>query len=1039
MAKRRRLALVFGALSFAALLVVLSAGAALYAVSRGWQRERVRGWTEVLLTGALADAGIRGELRIGAISGPLYPRLALHDVALERDGVTLLRVGSAELELDLRRLYSERRVIVQRLLVQGGVLSLAPDARGAWPWELEPERAAPPAVAGEPRPIALEIRELQIAAARVDATWTQTGRPSHVAGTLDASLHGWVLPRAGDPAWPESASASLVLEPGLVAGRALLGAELSAALDGSRLRLAPSHFESTFGKVRVSGETDLAGWLDPSARASAVVEGEADALDLGVLLARPELAGTLGGKLRAEATHSAGTPLRDSRAQLSLVLSKSRLGRVAITGGEARGVYDAGKWRLERAELASNAGRLSARGSGDLERIAALEADVDVSDLAALAAILSAEARGTARAKLRLSGAWRAPDGVVELETRELRVADLALGSLRLRAHSVGLDRYRIEPLALDGPTLKIAADGPVLLRRVGSGLRIERASLRTPEGETVDASGSVSLGAVRALRVELANVALARVGALAGVEQPLGGRLSGRITADGVLPRPALQGRLTWEAPQVGEVAADSISVDVVTRDGVLRADGRIAARGRDLLRASFAMPWSARSDLSRALARPETLLQISGADLDLSLAQELVPVTLERVEGKASVRLELRGGTPEPSLDGELTLANAGCEIPALAQRLGPLDAHLVLDRESLRIQQFRLRAGEAGLAELSGEVRLRDLRPAAADLQLSVRGFPVRWQTLLQATADGALALEGPPEALRASGELRLRALHYSLAGGTDPLLGEVTVRDSSARAPGPRGQRAAPPELYDRASVDVKVDIAKDGRVQGQGANLEIEGQLLATKSAGGPLVVNGAIDTQRGSYRIRGKTFTVERAHVAFTGRPDLDPDLDVRAMHRVRNIRVYALVRGRASSPQIQLSSDPPYPQDDVLALLLFGKTRDELGQQQAGELQATLAGTASAAALESVTQKLGFDIPIDTLEVEDSYSKDTTTVGVGGYVTEDVFVRYGRGFGADSESNVRVDWRFRKRWSVETSISTRGDSSADLVWTYDY
>jgi autotransporter translocation and assembly factor TamB len=1039
MTTRRLFARALAGLAVTLLLLGAFAWGAVVALSRGWQRERVRAAVEAELSSALADAGIRGELRIGAITGPLYPRLELHDLTLRRDGVTLLRVGVADLELDLRRLYPERRVIVSRLLLQDAALSLAPDASGTWPWELEPAEATPVAGPDEERPFSLEIRELVIAAARVDGTWTQAGRPSHVSGTLAASLDTWALPRAGNPGWPASASASLALDPGLVGGRALLGAELAAALDGSRLRLAPSHLESAFGKLRVSGETDLAGWLDPSAPASAVLECDADSLDLAILLARPELAGNFGGRLRAEATHSPGTPLRDTRAELSLVLAKSRVGRVAIASGEVRASYDGGRWSLDRALIRSNAGRLSAQGHGDLDRIAALDAELEISDLGALAEIASADAHGAARAKLHLTGRWQAPVGSAELATRDLRVGDLALGSLRLHARSTEPDRYRIEPLVLEGPTLSVAADGPVLLRRIANGVRVERAKLRTPEGETLEASGSVSSESVNALRVEISRVALARVGSLAGVRQPLGGHLSGVVTADGPLPRPALAGRLAWDAPQLGDVAADSISVDLVTRDGVLRADGNIAARGRDLLRASFAMPWSARSDLSRALSRPETMLQISGTDLDLSLVQELAPATLKRVEGRASVRLELHGGTPEPSLDGELSIANAAWEIPALAQHFGPLDAHLVLDRESLRIDRFLLRAGDTGSAQLSGEVRLRDLEPAAADLQLAVHEFPFRWQTLLQATADGAIHIEGPPDALAARGLIRLSGLHYSLAGGTDPLLGEVTVRDSRITPRRSRAPRESPPDLYDRASVDVKVDIASDGRVQGQGANLEIEGQLLAAKRPGAPLLVTGAIDTQRGSYRIRGKTFIVERTHVAFTGRPDLDPDLDVRAMHRVRDIRVYALVTGRASAPQIQLSSDPPYPQDDVLALLLFGKTRDELGQQQAGALQSALAGTAGAAALDSLTDKLGFDIPIDTVEVEDGATGGDTRVGLGGYLTEDVFVRYGRGIGADAESDVRVDWRFRKHWSVETSISTRGDSSADLVWTYDY
>ncbi|MFI5315626.1 MAG: translocation/assembly module TamB domain-containing protein [Myxococcota bacterium] len=1039
MTLRRLLALTASALAGAVVLLVVLAGAAIVALSHGWQRERIRAELEARLQSALSEAGVRGELRIGALSGPLLPELTLRDVSLERDGVSVARIGSASLELDLRRLYAERRVIVSRLRVEDAALSVAPDARGAWPWTLEPPRPAEPIAPATARPISLEIRELELAALGLDATWTQTGRPSHVAGTLAGTLHGWVLPRSGDPSWPDSAQASLSVEPGIVAGRALLGAELSAALDGSQLRLDPSHFESAFGTLRVTGQTDLAGWLDPDARASARLEGEADALDLAVMLARPDLAGTVGGKLRLDATHEAGTPLEDSRAELVLALTPSRVGRLSIASGEVRGVYDKGRWQLERAQFASNAGRLTARGSGDLERITSLEAKLDISDLGTLAAVASADARGSARAGISLSGTWRAPSGTLELETQDLRVAGFALGRVQLRARSSGLDRYRIEPLSLDAPDLQLAADGPVLLRRAAGGVRIERAQLRSAQGETIELGGTVSPKAVRGLRIELAHVALARVGALAGVEESLGGRLSGVLTADGPLPRPALQGHLTWDSPQLGDVSADAIAVDLVTRDGQLRADGRISARGRDLLTASFATPWSARADPARALERPETVLQVRGKDLELSLLEELVPATLTRVGGKADLRIELRGGTPEPALDGELSIEDARCEVPSLVQSFGPLDAHLVLAGETLRVDAFRLRAGDRGLVEGTGEVKLANLRPALADLRLAVHDFPVRWQTTLQAQANGALSLRGPPESLLAQGELELSALRYSLAGGSDPLLGEVTIRDSSAVVRAPRAPRAAAPEFYDRASVDVKIDIAKDGRVQGQGANLEIGGQLLAAKSPSGPLVVKGAIDTHRGSYRIHGKTFIVELAHVAFTGRPDLDPDLDVRAMHRVRNIRVYALVRGRASAPQIQLSSDPPYPQDDVLALLLFGKTRDELSQQQAGALQSAIASSAGAAALDSLSERLGFDIPLDTLEVGDSNSKDETEVGIGSYLTEDVFVRYGRGFGTDSQSNVRVDWRFQKRWSVETSFSTTGDSSADLIWNYDY
>src|SRR5262249_447463 len=156
-----------------------------------------------------------------------------------------------------------------------------------WPWESEPGQTRPPA---EERPFSIEVGDVELARALLDAVWVQAGAPSHLVAELQGELHRWVLPRAGDPGWPDSPAAGLDVRRGLAAGAALMGARLTARLEGSKLSLADSHFESTFGKVQIAGETDLAGWLDPEAEASADLRAQADALDLAVLLARPELA-----------------------------------------------------------------------------------------------------------------------------------------------------------------------------------------------------------------------------------------------------------------------------------------------------------------------------------------------------------------------------------------------------------------------------------------------------------------------------------------------------------------------------------------------------------------------------------------------------------------------------------------------------------------------------------------------------------------------------------------------------------------------------
>jgi autotransporter translocation and assembly factor TamB len=1008
-----------------AVVLALAAGVSVYALSRGWQRESLRALAERETQAGLANAGYDATIRIGALEGTLLGQATLRDVELSFGNAAVVRAARVDGAFELRPLWESRTLVVTALRVSGAELSAA-----RWP-----ERAREPTPGRE---LAVELRELALAPAAVELRVTRGGHEDRLAGTLQGDGRGLVFPHAGGFAWPTRANASLELAAGVLAGRELRSARLTFALDGSQLRVSDGALEADFGNAKLSGETDLAGWLDPDAPAAVTLELEAEKLDLALLLDRPELAGAFSGSASARAVHAPGARLADASGDVRATLSASRLGRLRIDAGALEAHADAGKWRIERASLRSSAARLEARGAGERGRIDSLDASLEVSDLAPLARVFGADAAGRLSARVTLAGEWRSAQGKVELTSSGLRIGDLPIGAISARGVTRGAERIQIDPLRIDGPRLRLAADGPVALRRAGGGVDIERARLRFSDSELVSLAGRVEPSRVTGLRIELDGISAARLGRALGVAPELGGRVSGTLSAEGPLPRPALRGELAWTGSAIGQVEAERVSAALETSGGMLRATGGVRARGRELLQASFATPWTPAAPLAGLLARPETQLALRGDSLEPSLAEELLPGTLTGVSGSARVRVELRGGAPEPTLDGELELRDVAFELTPLGKRFGPLDARLRLDKDAVHVEQLELREGSSGVARVTGDVLLADLQPAGADLRLELVDFPVRWQTALEARANGSASVVGALDSLAASGALELRGMHFSLGGGSDPLLGEIAVPEPNA----PRQRTRSPSpfdSLYQRASVDLQIEVPEHSHVSGLGAEVEIHGALRAAKSSGRPLVLYGAIDTDGGSYRLRGKAFAIEQGRVEFTGRPDLDPELDVRAMHRVRDVKIYASVSGRASLPVVRLTSDPPYPEDDLLALLLFNRTRDELGSQQAGVVQGVLAEAAGGLALERLRGAIGIDLPIDTLEVGTSERDGGQTLGVGGYVTQNVFIRYGQGMGPDAKSDVRVDWKFAPHWSVESSVSTRGDSSADLIWSYDY
>jgi len=180
-------------------------------------------------------------------------------------------------------------------------------------------------------------------------------------------------------------------------------------------------------------------------------------------------------------------------------------------------------------------------------------------------------------------------------------------------------------------------------------------------------------------------------------------------------------------------------------------------------------------------------------------------------------------------------------------------------------------------------------------------------------------------------------------------------------------------------------------------------------------------------------------FQIEEGHATSSGRTTLDPGLDAFATTRVGDVKILATIGGTASAPTLRLESDPLYPQNDVLALLLFGHTSDSLAQPEAGALRSFMAGAAGGALLNQIGETVGPALPVDTFTASAAETGSGATVGAGRYITPDIYLHYDNDVGGSQLRRVRVDWRLTKHFTVESRTSSDGNSSADLIFTYDY
>jgi autotransporter translocation and assembly factor TamB len=291
-----------------------------------------------------------------------------------------------------------------------------------------------------------------------------------------------------------------------------------------------------------------------------------------------------------------------------------------------------------------------------------------------------------------------------------------------------------------------------------------------------------------------------------------------------------------------------------------------------------------------------------------------------------------------------------------------------------------------------------------------------------------------------------QARLRYENLPSGGPTTVEPWELTVEGVFGPGPpakdgeGEQNRTAQELPLLAFLRTDLVIDMPRNIWVQGAGTAIEAGGRLKVAKDLNRPFIVAGDIRTVRGFATLVGRRFTVETGEIVFTGAPEIDPVLNVVALHRVSSYNVFVEVTGLSSKPDLAFRSEPELSESDVMSLLVFGRTGDKLSSSEQGSLTGALAGGVASSLLEST---VGKTFGVDTINVDLS-DPDGATFGVGRYLTNDVFLSYDRTFrdpkkGNAGGSTVGIEYSFGPRFSIRATGSDFGETAVDLLWGFDY
>jgi translocation and assembly module TamB len=157
---------------------------------------------------------------------------------------------------------------------------------------------------------------------------------------------------------------------------------------------------------------------------------------------------------------------------------------------------------------------------------------------------------------------------------------------------------------------------------------------------------------------------------------------------------------------------------------------------------------------------------------------------------------------------------------------------------------------------------------------------------------------------------------------------------------------------------------------------------------------------------------------------------------------------VYADFTGPLKTGKVKLRSEPARPQNEILALIMFGTAEGSSStpyptQQPNG---ATRAGTmAGGLATEGLSKGLDELTGLDVSAKIDTSNAANPKPEVELQIARDIAVQIAYVIGTPApgmnpdRTFFTLDWRFKRNWSMETTFGDLGSSIVDFLWQYRY
>ncbi|MGM8890489.1 translocation/assembly module TamB domain-containing protein [Psychrobacter sp. 1Y1] len=241
-----------------------------------------------------------------------------------------------------------------------------------------------------------------------------------------------------------------------------------------------------------------------------------------------------------------------------------------------------------------------------------------------------------------------------------------------------------------------------------------------------------------------------------------------------------------------------------------------------------------------------------------------------------------------------------------------------------------------------------------------------------------------------------------------------------------------------------NADIGVDLGDDINFRGFGAVIPLAGAINVTQNGTGIMRARGVVQvSRRTNINAFGQSLELNYGQVRFNG-DVMKPSLSIEAAKTINGKTVGLRIKGTTESPNIIVFNNAGLTQQQAMNALVTGRIDNKSATQISEQgFKSQVTNNLAAAGLSfglsgtrSLTNQIGQAFGLQSLTVDASGSSEDTNVNVTGYVTPDLYIRYGVGV-FNAQNSLSVRYQLTRRIYVEASSAA--ENAVDVVYSWQF